>query len=73
MPPNKARVIICISHGVPAQNAWLQLFEADKDCVYLDYNGLSIAEREIINGQLEWTIRQFGDASHIKGYGPAML
>ena len=44
--PQKARVVICVGHGVPFQNAFLQMFEADKDCVYLDYNAISIVEKE---------------------------
>lgn len=47
-------------------NAFLQMFEADKDCVYLDYNALSIVEKEKRIGQPdEWIIKLFGDATHI--------
>lgn len=50
------------------------MFEADKDCVYLDYNAISIMEKERRPGQIdEWIIKQFGDASHISGLGVAML
>lgn len=59
MAPERSRVVICIGHGVPVQNAWLQLFEADKDCVYLDYCAISIAEKEFRAGIPggEWIIR----------------
>ena len=50
------------------------MFEADKDCVYLDYNAISIVEKIHLVGQPdEWLVRQFGDASHIPGLGVAML
>jgi hypothetical protein len=50
------------------------MFEADKDCVYLDYNAVSIVEKEHKPGQPdEWIMRQFGDATHITGLGVAML
>jgi hypothetical protein len=66
LAPNTSRVVICVGHGVPFQNTFLQMFEADKDCVYLDYCAVSVVEKERRLGQQdEWLIRMFGDASHI--------
>ena len=70
----KSRVVICVGHGVQFQNAFLQMFEADKDCVFMDYGAISIVEREVKQGQAdEWSVKMFGDATHIQGYGMAML
>ena len=41
----KSRVIICVTHGVPAHNPFLHMFEADKDLVYLGYSAVSICEK----------------------------
>ena len=41
----RSRIVICVTHGVPAHNPFLHLFEADKDLVYLDYSAVSIAEK----------------------------
>ena len=50
------------------------MFEADKDCVFMDYGAISIVEREVKQGQAdEWSVKMFGDATHIQGYGMAML
>lgn len=70
----QSKVVIVVGHGVPFQNAFLQMFEADKDCVFLDYCAVSIVERCKIPNQIdEWNVRKFGDASHIPGLGLAML
>ena len=42
---DKPRVVICVTHGVPAHNPFLHMFEADKDCVYLDYGAVTIVEK----------------------------
>ena len=41
----KSKVIICVSHGVPCHNGLLQLFEPDKELVYLDQGALTIIEK----------------------------
>lgn len=40
-----SRIVVCVSHGVPAHNPFLHMFEADKDCVYLDYGAVTIVEK----------------------------
>ena len=42
---NTSRIVICVTHGVPAHNPFLQMFEADKDCVYLDYGAVTVVEK----------------------------
>ena len=37
-----------MTHGVPAHNPFLHLFEADKDLVYLDYSAVTIVEKALI-------------------------
>ena len=37
-----------MTHGVPAHNPFLHLFEADKDIVYLDYSAVTIIEKALI-------------------------
>jgi len=34
-----------MTHGVPAHNPFLHLFEADKEVVYLDYNAITVVEK----------------------------
>ena len=34
-----------VTHGVPAHNPLLHMFEADKDCVFLDYSAVTIVEK----------------------------
>ena len=41
----KSRLVIIVTHGVQAHNPFLHLFEADKDCVFLDYGAVTIAEK----------------------------
>lgn len=38
---------MCVTHGVPAHNPFLHLFEADKDVVYLDYSAVTIVEKAL--------------------------
>ena len=45
----KSRVIICVTHGVPAHNPFLHLFESDKDVVYLDYSAVTIVEKVLMS------------------------
>ncbi len=40
--------MVCVTHGVPAHNPFLHLFEADKDVVYLDYSAVTIVEKALI-------------------------
>ena len=42
---SKSRIVVCVTHGVPAHNPFLHLFEADKDVVYLDYSAVTIVEK----------------------------
>jgi len=69
----KPMVVICVSHGIPAHNGFLQHFEPDKDVIYLDYGALSIVERMPAETDAKpWEILQFGDAQYL-GLGRAML
>ena len=43
----RSRVVVCVTHGVPAHNPFLHLFEADKDVVYLDYSAVTIVEKAL--------------------------
>ena len=45
----KSRVIVCVTHGVPAHNPFLHMFEADKDVVYLDYSAVTIVEKSLLS------------------------
>ena len=42
---DRSRIVVCVTHGVPAHNPFLHMFEADKDLVYLDYSAVSIIEK----------------------------
>jgi hypothetical protein len=44
---DSSRIVICVTHGVPAHNPFLHLFEADKEVVYLDYNALTVVEKTV--------------------------
>ena len=44
----RSRIVVCVTHGVPAHNPFLHLFEADKDVVYLDYSAVTIVEKSLI-------------------------
>jgi len=48
----RSRVVICVTHGVPAHNPFLHLFEADKDVVYLDYSAVTVIEKAFMSGGL---------------------
>ncbi|KEJ82794.1 hypothetical protein OXYTRIMIC_620 [Oxytricha trifallax] len=41
----RSRIVIMVTHGVPAHNPFLHMFEADKDCVFLDYSAITIVEK----------------------------
>jgi hypothetical protein len=45
----KSRVVVCVTHGVPAHNPFLHLFEADKDVVYLDNSAVTIVEKTLLS------------------------
>ena len=38
-----------VSHGVPAHNALLNMFEPEKDLVYLDNSAISLIEKVSLN------------------------
>jgi len=40
----KPMVLICVSHGVPAHNGFLNVFNPDKDAVYVDYGAVTVVE-----------------------------
>lgn len=42
---SKTRVVIMVSHGIPAHNALLNMFEPEKDLVYLDNSAISLIEK----------------------------
>jgi hypothetical protein len=43
--PQPSRILVLVTHGVPAHNPFLHMFEADKDLVYLDYGAVTIVEK----------------------------
>ena len=44
----RSRIVVCVTHGVPAHNPFLHLFKADKDVVYLDYSAVTIVEKVLM-------------------------
>ena len=40
-----SRILVFVTHGVPAHNPFLHMFEPEKDCVYLDYGAVTIVEK----------------------------
>ncbi len=55
-----------VTHGVPAHNPFLHMFEADKDCVYLDYGSVTIVEK---TGRSQTTTSNAQEKSSIREEG----